>query len=227
MQQHLQHNNIVTFFSKLYSYTLNEQAVESYKKFLGVERLKTVTDRFKLSNFRFGNVRWNQVMTTRTTTISGTGLGASSVGALYEPILGKEGEFTVNNSGLGENFRPIGVQGTTAPRSKDFPTCRTVTFNSLNFTADYWILYISEDLKTVVVGSPLFIPGTSILVAPNFGIYVITQKTREDFWSLRDNVDEILNLTNNLGFTNFFNKPLPSGKSLLVDPSGATGAESN
>lgn len=223
MQQHLQHNNIVTFFSKLYSYTLNEQVIESYKKFLGAEKLKTVTDRFKSSNFKFGDVSWNQVMTTRTTTISGTGLGATSVEALYEPIVGKDGEFTVNNFGLGENFKPIGVQGTTAPRSKDIPTCRTVTFSSLKITADYWILYVSEDLQTVIVGSPLFIPGTSVLVAPNFGIYVITRKTREDFWGIKENVDEILNFTNSLGFTNFFNKPLPSGKSLLVDTSPSGG----
>lgn len=215
-------DNIMTLLSKIYSNCLNKQIIESYKKFVGEEKLQIVNNRFKSSNFVFANKDWNQVMTTRSTTISGTGLGVASVKALYEPILGKNSEFTVNNFGLNENFKPIRIKGITSPRCKDIPTCRTVTFDSINITGDYWILYISNDLKTIVVGFPLFIPGTSILITSNFGCYVITQKTREEFWNKKENVDEILNVTNNLGFTNFFNKPLPSAKSLLVDTEQAT-----
>ena len=212
--------NISKFFNQIsndrYSKYINDEIISKHKEIIGKENLKILLDRFNSPNFMFNDILWNQVLTTRSTAFFGTGIGNSSVSVVYRLIDSENKIFSVNNKGLGENFEPKGVKGTTNARSKDVPTCRIVSFESLGFDGDYWILYVSEDYLTILVASPLFIPETSILVSPNFGCYILTHKTHSQFWNDSNGVQEIRDVAKNFGYDNFFNKPLASAESLRL-----------
>jgi len=206
---------------KQYQNNVNNEIVQKYINYIGKDKFKILQDRFKSDLFIFEN-KWNQVITTRSTLVTGTGLGISSVYAEYKKIDEDKNIFSVENFGLNESFKPIRIEGKTFPRSLDIKTCRIVNFNTNNVEGNYWVTYISSDLKTIIVAYPLFIPNTSVLITPNFACSIITQKNYEDFWNNKEGVEEILTECRNLGFTNFFNKPLASANTLNIDKSSAT-----
>ena len=152
-------NNIFKNFSNFlnqisnnsYSKYINDEIIAKHKEIIGKENLRILLDRFNSPKFMFGDIRWNQVLTTRSTAFFGTGISNSSVSVVYRLIDSEKKIFSVDNKGLGENFESKGVKGTTISRNKDVPTCRIVSFASLGFDGDYWILYVSEDYKTILV----------------------------------------------------------------------------
>jgi hypothetical protein len=79
---------------------------------------------------------------------------------------------------------------------------------------DYWIVYISNDLSTIIVSAPLLLktPLFAATVTPNFGMYVLT-KDRAGFWKDRGLVAEIKDNLKRLGFNSWYNEAVVSGES--------------
>lgn len=201
-----------------YSKLVNTNIVNEYKKYIGSDLDKLIQD---FSKTKFGEGVWNQVLTSRTTLVSGSGLGSSSVRATYRLINGKQDTFSVLNQSINENLQSIFIKGESGSRDIDIPTCRTVVFSSIGATGDYWISYISQDRSTIIVVSPIILPGISI---PTF-CYVLTKLEPLAFWKNTSLVEEIQTASKKLGLTNFFNKPLPSALSL--EPNLEDSIESN
>ena len=212
---------IKNIFNHFNNQFVNNEIIHKYIDYIGKDKFQTLQNRFKSDKFIFEN-RWIQVITTRSTLVTGTGLGTSSVYAEYKKIDNDKNIFSVKNFGLNESFKPIRIEGKTFPRSLDVKTCRIVNFDTNNTEGNYWIVYISSDLKTIIVAFPFFIPNTSILITPNFACSIITQKTYDDFWADKQGVKEILDECHALGFKNFFNKPLASANTFDIDQSSAT-----
>jgi hypothetical protein len=212
--------NILNHLNKQYQNNVNNEIIQKYIDYVGKDNFETLQNRFN-SDFMFEN-RWNQVITTRSTLVTGTGLGTSSVFAEYKKIDEDKNIFSVENFGLNESFKPIRIEGITFPRSLEVKTCRIVNFNTNDVEGNYWVAYISRDLKTIIVAFPLFIPNTSILITPNFACSILTQKNYEDFWNDKEGAEEILTECRKLGFTNFLNKPLGSANTLSIDKNLAT-----
>ena len=196
--------------SGTYSKNVSDGIVEHYKKIVGSdEDLNILLSRF--SEVKFGEDILFQHLTSRTTTISGTGLGSSSVRATYRKVdETNENKFSVLNQSFDENLKPIFIKGFTEPRDTKIPTCRTVTFTKIGVEGDYWIVYVSKDISSIIVIAPLILPGTSIMIKPEFICYVLSKKPKEEFWPNNSLVSELLEVAKKLGFTNFFNKPLPT-----------------
>ena len=194
-----------------YSKFLEKNTIEAYKKYIGSDSdLEELIQHFK--NVKFGEEVWKQVLTSRTTLVSGSGLGSSSVRATYILIDGKPDTFTVLNQSINESLESIFIRGESASRDITIPTCRTVYFPSIGVTGDYWISYVSRDSSTIIVVSPLIILGTSIAI-PSF-CYVLTKLEPQEFWKNKNLVEEIKTASRKLGLTNFLNKPLPTALSL-------------
>jgi len=193
-----------------YSKTVSDGIIEHYKKIVGSEKeLDVLVKRF--SKVKFGEDILYQYLTSRTTILSGTGLGVSSVRATYRPVCEtNKNRFSVLNQSFDENLKPIFIKGFIDVRDSKIPTCKTVTFTNIGVTADYWIVYVSRDLSSMIVMSPLIVPGTSIMIKPEFSCYVVSKLVKEKFWCNDSLVSELLEASKKLGFINFFNKPLPT-----------------
>ena len=155
---------------------------------------------------------WSQVMTSVSTGVLGTGIFLSSVSATYGEIKGSD-EVTVLNQGFNKALEPIYITGKSRARAGN-PLCRTVEFDTVPVEGDYWIVYISNDLSTVIVSAPLLIktPLFSTTIAPNFGMYVLT-KDRDAFWNDRELVAETQTALKDLGFDSWYNMAVVSGES--------------
>jgi len=203
-----------------YSKLVKANIVNEYKKYIGSDLDKLIQD---FPKTKFGEEVWNQVLTSRTTLVSGSGLGSSSVRATYRLINGKQDTFSVLNQSINENLRSIFIKGESGSRDIDIPTCRTVFFPSIGVTGDYWISYVSRDRSTIIVVSPLIILGTSIAI-PSF-CYVLTKLEPQEFWKNTSLVEEIQTASKKLGLTGFLNKPLPTA--LTLEPNLQDSIESN
>lgn len=166
----------------------------------------TLNNRFK--KLKITN-KWQQVLTSRSTGLFGTGITFSSVSASYK--LNSNGSISLINGAYNTNFKPVFVGGVCKARDPNVPTCRTVEFTNRNGAkGDYWIIYISADLSTFIVGAPLIIFNK--LIIPNTGLYVLSLD-REKFWKNIKLQQEIFAILKKYGYTNFFNKPIFSGLS--------------
>lgn len=186
-----------------YSKLMKNNTIESYEKYIGPDLEKLITDFNKVG---FGEEVWNQVLTSRSTLVSGSGLGSSSVRATYRSISGKGDTYSVLNQSIDESLEPIFIKGESASLDVKIPTCRTVYFSNIDVTGDYWIAYVSRDSSTIIVVSPIRIFGITI---PIF-CYVLTKSAHSEFWGNKQLVKEIQIASEKLGLTNFLTKPLPS-----------------
>jgi hypothetical protein len=216
-----------TFTSGTYSKNISNEIVEHYKKFIGSEEvLDTLLKRF--SEVKFGEGILYQYLTSRTTTLSGTGLGSSSVRATYRQVdETNKNRFSVLNQSFDENLKPIFINGFTDARDSKIPTCRTVSFTKIGITGDYWIAHVSKDLSSMIVVSPLIIPGTSQMITPTFSCYILSKLSKEEFWPNKPLIGELLEATTKFGFTNFLNKPLPTSDTGNPNVEGSTEVESS
>jgi len=189
-----------------YSKLIKNNTIEAYKKYIGADLDKLILDFKKV---KFGEGIWYQPLTSRTTLVSGSGLGSSSVRATYRLITEKLDTFSVLNQSIDERLRPIFIRGESASLDSTISTCRTVYFPNIGVTGDYWISYVSKDYSTIIVVSPIVFFGTSI---PVF-CYVLTKSEPQDFWKNKNLVKEIQTASEKLGLTNFLNRPLPSALS--------------
>ena len=92
--------------------------------------------------------------------------------------------------------------------------CRTVEFDTVPVEGDYWIVYISDDLSTVVVSAPILAKTSffATTISSNFGMYVLT-KDRAEFWKDRALVTEIDVALKERGFDSWYNTAVVSGES--------------
>lgn len=155
---------------------------------------------------------WSQVMTSVSTGVLGTGIFLSSVSATYGEIKGSD-DVSVLNQGFNKALDPIYITGKSRARAGN-PLCRTVEFDTVPVEGDYWIVYISNDLSTIIVSAPLLLktPLFAATVTPNFGMYVLT-KDRAGFWKDRGLVAEIKTALRSLGFNSWYNEAVVSGES--------------
>ena len=179
--------------------------VKYYTAFLkrcGSNFLSLVLSRFSPDTF-YGT--WNQVATSRSTSSLGTGTALKSVQAVYGP---QGSSVSVLNSAIAPGGIPITIKGTSYPVLASIPTCRKVVFPSARpgSPGDYWIVYISSDGLTLIVGAPLITEGC--LVSPSFGLYIITKKTREEYWADTAELKNISNVCKKLGYNQCWNLPV-------------------
>ena len=183
------------------------ETVKLYKRYVGTD-FNTIQTNFAKIDF---SGDWYQVMTSRSTGLFGTGIDYSSVKANYstgaDPNI-----INVINSSYDANFNQKSIFGISRARDNTIPTCRTVKFDVNPIEGDYWIIYVSDDGNTVVVSAPLIIPGIPLLLSNNFGVYVLTRDI-SNFW-VESNAKTVLAFLRRKGFTQIWNKPVNSSKSL-------------
>ena len=199
--------------------SIDEKVNELYIDFVGSENSKKMKQQF--ADLSFSNDTesgtsqprtWQQVMTSVSTGVLGTGVFLSSVSATYGDIEGSD-SVSVLNCGFNKDLEPIYINGKSRARAGNV-LCRTVEFDTVPVEGDYWVVYISEDLSTILVSAPILLKTSLITttISPNFGIYVLT-KDRDAFWANRELVKEINDALNNLGFISWYNEAVVSSES--------------
>jgi len=190
-----------------------------YNAFVGEQEVADLIERFDNNQF---TGKWDQVMTSLTTGLFGTGIGYSSVQANYS--LNSDGTVKVVNSAFDNEYQFTTIEGTS--RDRGLSTCRTVSFPSLfpSIEGDYWILYISPTFNSIIVGSPLILPGLiPIKLSDNFALYVLARDSG-DFWASSEETKGVFDALKKYGFTSLWNRPYATGSSFaLPKPAAATG----
>lgn len=190
---------ILDIFIGLY----NKKVIQYYIDFVGRFEVLSLVSRFKVENF---TGTWYQVATSASTLFLGTGPGKRAVQAVYTVNPSLPGAINVENSAINESGQKIEITGISLPRSPVLPVCRTVQFGPLPI-GDYWIIYLSPNNRTLVVGAPLIING--VLKDPSFGIYVLARDRAE----YAADVVEQLRLRYiyvKYGYTKLSNIPIPT-----------------
>jgi lipocalin len=199
-------------FKHILGTIVDHLVVNQYKKFIGEEELVKLLNLFEKLEF-LG--KWEQVLTSRSTGLFGTGITYSSVQATYTP--GEDGLVNVKNEAYDDNLKKTIITGVSRARKNSIPTCRTVKFPSLlSPECDYWIVFISNSCKSIIVSAPIIVPGIPRNITNNFGVYVLT-KDRDFFWNSKEEQKDIFDALKKYGFTNFWNKGIFSGESISIN----------
>jgi hypothetical protein len=187
--------SIVSTYVNLVRSTRDKQITKLYKETIPKEMYENIQTNFSLDLFT--NETFSQVATSRSTVIPRTGITYSNVKATYGKVNDtkkKDTHVSVRNQGMDDNFVYTDITGESRPRidssGAPVPGCRTVYFNAneryddqkfdQGFEGDYWVLYATSDMRTIVVGIPIILFGYKL--SSNFGVYVLT-KDPETFWS--------------------------------------------
>jgi hypothetical protein len=210
-------NNLINITSstldRITSNKYSENIENEYVKFIGgQDKLNTLIDKFDGINFGDGTTYY-QHFTSRTTILSGTGLGNTSVQAIYTTDTNDSKIINLLNQSFDENFEPKYIRGITVAR-KNIPTCRIVTFPTIETKGNYWIIYVSDDKSSILVCSPIF-PILPFVINNSLICYILSKRNHKEFWS-DDNKNlrkELLEQADKFGFNNFINKPVPTGYS--------------
>jgi lipocalin len=189
--------------------TYDDSVVKKYKKFIGKNEFKKLNTIFTSKNF-VG--KWKQVMCSPSTSVLGSGPNFSSVQATYK--LKKCGVVSVRNDAYDNDFKRVCITGTSRARCEKVPTCRTVKFNNLfNIEGDYWLIYATSSFKTVIVSAPIMVKifNRPLVIANNFGFYVLTRNIKE-FWSSPEEYENAFNALKKYGFNKPWNKPVATAE---------------
>ena len=187
--------SIVSTYVNLVRSTRDKQITKLYKETIPKEMYENIQTNFSIDLFTGGP--FSQVATSRSTVIPRTGITYSNVKATYGKVNDtkkKDTHVSVRNQGMDDNFVYTDITGESRPRidssGAPVPGCRTVYFNAneryddqkfdQGFEYDYWVLYATSDMRTIVVGIPIILFGYKL--SSNFGVYVLT-KDPETFWS--------------------------------------------
>lgn len=187
--------SIVSTYVNLVRSTRDKQITKLYKETIPKEMYENIQTNFRIDLFTGGS--FSQVATSRSTVIARTGITYSNVKATYGKVNDtkkKDTHVSVRNQGMDDNFVYTDITGESRPRidssGAPVPGCRTVYFNAneryddqkfdQGFEGDYWVLYATSDMRTIVVGIPIILFGYKL--SSNFGVYVLT-KDPETFWS--------------------------------------------
>jgi lipocalin len=180
--------SIVSTYVSLVRSMRDKQITKLYKETIPKEMYENIQTNFSIDLFTGDS--FSQVATSRLTA---TGLTSSNVKATYGKVIDankKDTHVSVLNQSMNGDFLYRSIKGESRPRidssGKAVPGCRTVNFNSderytnQGFEGDYWVIYATSDMQTIVVGSPIILFGYKL--SSNFGVYVLT-KDPETFWS--------------------------------------------
>jgi lipocalin len=187
----------------------DEAVVKSYKKFVGENNLKELTRVFSPEKFARN---WKQVMCSPSTKILGSGPNYSSVEATYK--LKKDGIVSVKNDAFDTDFYRVSITGTSRARDAHVPTCRTVNFdNILKIEGDYWLIFATPSFKSCIVAAPIILRlfNRPLVIAKNFGFYVLTRNRRK-FWSSPEEYQPIIDALKKYRFNKFWNKPVATAE---------------
>lgn len=186
----------------------DKAVVKSYKKFVKENNLKELNRVFSPEKFA-GN--WKQVMCSPSTSILGSGPNYSSVEATYK--LKKDGIVSVKNDANDTDFRRVSITGTSRARDVRVPTCRTVNFNNLRIEGDYWLIFATPSFRSIIVSAPIILRlfNRPLVIANNFGFYVLTRNRRE-FWSSPEEYQPIMDALKKYGFNKYWNKPVATAE---------------
>lgn len=229
--------SIVSLYNSLFKSRRDKQITKLYQKTIPEEMFNQIETSFDINKF---TGTFSQVATSVSTIVARTGITYSNVKATYDNVDDKEKQNThvsVLNRGMDSDYNFTSINGESRPRigenNKIFPGCRTVYFKpneryqnqnfDRGFEGDYWVLYATEDMTTIVVGIPIIVFGR--LITSNFGVYVLT-KDPENFWqneTLRNKVmyyitkNEVFNpekdsakLCLKKPFQSWYSKPIPT-----------------
>lgn len=181
------------------------KALDYYKQYVGDKELEKLLSRFDSKSFCD---KWDQVMTSRSTIFMGSGGSEySSVRATYSAVPNSS-SITVRNDCYDEKHKPKFIEGISECIDAKIPTCRTVTFQSVGVTGNYWILYMSKNKRCCIVCSPLIF--VSVKVMDNLALYVLA-KDRDEFWADKKLVEEIYGVLRKYKFDSYINEPIYSG----------------
>ena len=169
-----------------------------------------LTNKFMTNKDSISGV-WFQVITNPVTKLFGTGIRYSSVQATY--TLHPNGSIGVLNEAFDDNFKKDSIEGISRTRNNDFPTCRTVKFDSMPIEGDFWIVDISPEFDYLIIVGPAVVPLVPILLYDSFSVYVLA-RNRDKFWN--SDGEQVLEKIKKLGFDNFLISPVASGKSLSL-----------
>lgn len=187
----------------------DEAVVKKYKKFVGKKELKKLNCIFTSKNFAG---KWKQVMCSPSTSVLGSGPNYNSVQATYK--LKKNGLVSVRNDAYDNDFNRVCITGISRARCEKVPTCRTVKFNNLfNIEGDYWLIYATPSFKTVIVSAPIMVKifNQPVVIANNFGFYVLTRNIKE-FWNSSEECESAFNALEKYGFNKTWNKPVATAE---------------
>jgi len=183
--------------------THDDIVVNDYIKFVGSAEVADLIKRFDVNNF-YGT--WYQVYTSRSTAIFGTGPKKQDVKAVYGADLNIPGNVSVYNKAINTDGKMIEIQGTSRARN-GIATCRTVKFPTVpGPEGDYWIIYLSNDLQTIIVGSPLIIFNFEL--TPNFALYVLTKHSPENFFNDSVEIYKVQKVLKKYGFVHWWNRAI-------------------
>jgi len=191
----------------------DEAVVKKYKEFVGKKELHKLSRVFTPEKF-VG--KWKQIMCSPSTSVLGSGPNYSSVQATYK--LKKNGKIAVKNEAYDNDFRRDCITGTSGARDENIPTCRTVKFNNLfDIEGDYWLIYATPSFKTVIVAAPIILKlfNTPLVVANNFGFYVLT-RNKNKFWSSPREYQCIFDVLEKYGFNKPWNKPVATAETFEI-----------
>lgn len=188
----------------------DEAVIQKYKKFVGKNELKKLTNNFTSEKFAG---KWKQVMCSPSTSLLGSGPNYSSVQATY--TLKKNNIVGVKNDAYDNDLHRVCITGTSRARDEKVPTCRTVKFNNLfNIEGDYWLIYATPSFNTVIVAAPIMVKifNAPFVIANNFGFYVLSRSMKQ-FWSSSKEYEPIFDALEKYGFNKPWNKPVPTAES--------------
>jgi hypothetical protein len=152
---------------------------------------------------------WNQVATSRSTSLFFTGTALKNVQAEYTLDPSNKENVLVKNTTSTPNQVGPSIVGVSKAVDASIPTCRTVAFPYMpGPPGNYWIVYVSKDGLTLIVGAPLIVENC--LVHANFAVYILTKKSREEYWSEKGKKgrSEINEVCKKYGYTKCWNMPV-------------------
>jgi len=232
-------------YIKLVRSRRDKQITKLYKNAIPEEMYQQIQTNFQIDLFTNGT--FSQVATSRSTVIARTGITYSNVKATYGKVNDtkkKDTHVSVRNQGMDSNFVYTDITGESRPRidaaGQPVPGCRTVYFNPTErytnqnfdqgFEGDYWVLYATKDMSTIVVGIPIILFGYKL--SSNFGVYVLT-KDPETFWANETLRNEVMyyitgsdefnpekksnKLCLDSRFTRWYNKPVATAQTYYPD----------
>ena len=181
----------ITNVLKLFRSGIDCRIIKKYNEFVPREMAQLIRNNFDID--KFTNGPYYQVATSASTFLARTGPFYSDVKATYGNIDGNR--VTVLNEANDDNLVFTSIQGVSRPRNCNDcyePGIRTVVFNANEryseqmgedgFEGDYWVIYATPDMQTIVVGIPLIEPFGLVKISSLAGHYILT-KDPTYFWS--------------------------------------------
>jgi hypothetical protein len=83
----------------------------------------------------------------------------------------------------------------------------------LRIEGDYWLIFATPSFRSIIVSAPIILRlfNRPLVIANNFGFYVLTRNRRE-FWSSPEEYQPIMDALKKYGFNKYWNKPVATAE---------------